>query len=205
VTIHLFVVDHPIVQNGVRHLADREPDIEVVGADTYDNTPWDGMSGVDVLLIDPHEYGESVAHAGEPFARRADLFMLAFSESREASWVAHILSAGARGYVGKYEPNSVLVNAIRTVGIGQRYVSPDLTGDLLLAHEVSMRARSLSSREDEVMRRLGSGETVTGVARHLALSPKTVSTYRSRILKKMGFRSTADIVRFVARRGMLVD
>jgi DNA-binding NarL/FixJ family response regulator len=117
-----------------------------------------------------------------------------------------VLQAGADGYLTKNHSPTALAEAIRQVHGGRKYVTPALAeelavnlseGSALAAHE------ALSNREYEVFRRLGAGVRVNEIAQDLALSPKTVRTYRSRILEKMNIRSTAELIFYAVQNGLV--
>ena len=117
------------------------------------------------------------------------------------------LRGGAAGYLTKDHSPEQLVEALRRVVRGGRYVSPSLAERL--AQEVAAGGdhaphQALSDREFEVLTLLGSGHTVKEAAFTLALSPKTVSTYRARLLEKLALASNADLVRYAAQHGLIV-
>jgi DNA-binding NarL/FixJ family response regulator len=117
-----------------------------------------------------------------------------------------VLQAGADGYLTKNHSPTALAEAIRQVHGGRKYVTPALAEELAvslsegraLAHH-----EALSNREYEVFRRLGAGVRVKEIAQELALSPKTVRTYRSRILEKMNIRSTAELIFYAVQNGLV--
>jgi len=120
--------------------------------------------------------------------------------------IVRALRAGAAGYVSKESASEELTVAIRKAVSGKKYVSASLAEKLAgelgegprgLAHE------SLSDREYRVMGMLASGKAITHIAKELALSPNTVSTYRNRILKKLKLENNADLVRYAAKHGVL--
>jgi DNA-binding NarL/FixJ family response regulator len=132
--------------------------------------------------------------------------VLVLSGHTERQFAVRVLQAGAGGYVTKETAPNELAKAIRKVLSGGRYVSLALgeqlalgvTGDLTRApHE------ALSDREYDVMSRIGCGRTVTEIAEDLSLSAKTISTYRTRILEKLGVRNTAEIVQYAIRNGLV--
>jgi DNA-binding NarL/FixJ family response regulator len=99
-----------------------------------------------------------------------------------------------------------LIEAIRRIHGGGKYVSPQLAERIAvnLAHGSEIPShQDLSNREFEVMRLLGSGRTVSQIAEELCLSPKTVSTYRARLLEKLGLKNTAEIVQYALREGLV--
>jgi DNA-binding NarL/FixJ family response regulator len=116
----------------------------------------------------------------------------------EEHYAVRALKAGAAGYVTKASAPEELIRAIRKVASGGRYVSPwlaerlaqDAAGDAERSHE------ALSEREHEVLRMLASGRSATQIADQLSLSVKTVSTYRTRALEKLGLQSNAELVRY---------
>jgi DNA-binding NarL/FixJ family response regulator len=139
-------------------------------------------------------------------ARHPNIRILVLSVHPEEQWAVRALRAGASGYLTKDHSPEQLLEAIRRVYRGGKYVSPTLAehlaehldgGGQRAPHEL------LSDREFEVMRRLGSGLTVSQIAGELAISAKTVSTYRKRILEKMAVATNAELVRYAARYGLI--
>ena len=110
------------------------------------------------------------------------------------------LKSGARGFVSKTDPIQELMVAIRKVSAGGKYISPILAA--LMADRLESPSRkspreSLSNREDQVMRKIAAGYSLKAIAEDLCVSPKTVSTYRARVLAKMRMKCNADIVRYI--------
>ena len=164
-------------------------------------------TAADLVLLD-------VSMPGAPFletlkelrTRHPTVRVLALSVHPEDQWAVRALRAGASGYLTKDHSPDQLLEAIRRVYRGGKYVSPTLAERL--AEQLDGGAERaphelLSDREFEVMRRLGNGLTITQIASELALSAKTVSTYRARILEKMAVESNADLVRYAARYGLI--
>jgi DNA-binding NarL/FixJ family response regulator len=106
------------------------------------------------------------------------------------------LRSGAAGALARDEPSALLAEAIRRVAIGGRFVSRSLT------RRAPPPIEGLSEREFEVLRLFGSGRNGREISEELGLSPKTVSTYRARLLKKLGLRNLSDLVRFALDRGL---
>jgi DNA-binding NarL/FixJ family response regulator len=132
--------------------------------------------------------------------------VLVLSVHPEDQWAMRALRAGASGYLTKDHSPEQLLDAVRRVYRGGRYVSPTLADRLAAQlgpgfagapHEV------LSDREFEVLRGLGTGLSVKEVAAQMRLSPKTVSTYRTRLMEKMGLSTTADVVRYASAHGLI--
>ena len=132
--------------------------------------------------------------------------VLVISAHPEDQWAVRALRGGASGYLTKDHSPEQLLDAIRRVHRGGRYVSPMLAERLaaqLGQDFVGAPHEQLSDREFDVLRGLGAGRTVKEVAHALGLSPKTVSTYRTRLMEKMQFATTADLVRYSAEHGLI--
>ena len=202
--------DHPIVREGLRRIVSEDPGISVAGdaAGAAELFRLLGAAAVDVVLLD-------VSMPGAPFidtlrqlrAQHASVKVLVLSAYPEDQWALRALQSGAAGYLTKDHSPEQLVDAIRRVARGRRYVSEAMADRLAgMAGGASDRAphERLSDREFEVLRALGSGLLVKEVAAQLGLSVKTVSTYRARLLEKLGLASRADLVRYVASHELLV-
>lgn len=131
--------------------------------------------------------------------RHAGARVVVLSAHAEEEYAVRALKAGAAGYVAKERSTEELVEAIRTAAAGRRYVSPS-AAQLLAAEAAQDAGRPahgrLSDRELEVLQLLGGGRSVKEVAARLSVSAKTISTYRSRLLEKLGLKTTADLIRY---------
>ncbi len=130
---------------------------------------------------------------------------LVLSMHPAAQFARRALSAGAAGYLTKDSPPEELIAAIEDARRGRRYVGKD-AGDVLLrwaAKAMATPHEALSDREYQVLRMVGSGQTVSDIARGLGLSVKTVSTYRSRVLEKLGMRTNAELMRYAIENSLL--
>lgn len=128
--------------------------------------------------------------------------VLVFSMYAEDDYALAALEAGAVGYLPKDSDPDEILAAIRRASAGERYLSPMLAEKLLNGTVLSAKKflhDTLSAREFEVMRMLSQGLSLTEIAERLHLSPKTVSTYRARVLEKLGLRHNADITRYVLK------
>lgn len=208
--IRIFIADdHPIVRQGLRRIVEADEGMAISGeaGDAAELLAALETSATDLVLLD-------VSMPGGPFletlkelrARHPTVRVLALSVHPEDQWAVRALRAGASGYLTKDHSPDQLLEAIRRVYRGGKYVSPALAERL--AEQLDGGAERaphelLSDREFEVMRRLGNGLTITQIASELALSAKTVSTYRARILEKMAVESNADLVRYAARYGLI--
>jgi two-component system invasion response regulator UvrY len=205
----LIADDHPIVRAGLRRIAEDDRGITVTAeAPSGDDAIAAlGKFAADVILLD-------VSMPGSPFTEtlrrlreeHPSVRILVLSAHPEDQWAVRALRGGASGYLTKDHSPEQLLDAIRRVHRGGRYVSPSLAERLaaqLGQDFVGAPHEQLSDREFDVLRGLGAGRTVKEVAASLGLSPKTVSTYRVRLMEKMGFATNADLVRYSAEHGLL--
>jgi two-component system invasion response regulator UvrY len=208
--IRVFVADdHAVVRRGMVQILGEAPDILVVGQASTGRQVLEAVrkDDYDVLVLDiamPEGGGLEVLHQLQTL--NPDLPILILSMYSERQYAERTLKAGAVGYLTKEAAPDELVTAIRRAAGGGKYVSQSLAEELTTVLS-GKRARephaALSTREYQVMCLLASGKTVTQAAAELALSVKTVSTYRSRILEKLGLANNADIVRYALERGLV--
>ena len=205
----LIADDHPIVRQGLRRIVEADAGMVISGeaGDVAALLAALQSTATDLVLLDVSMPGGLFLETlRELRNRHPSIRVLALSVHPEDEWAVRALRAGASGYLTKDHSPDQLLDAIRRVYRGGKYVSPTLAerlasqldgGGQRAPHEL------LSDREFEVMRRLGSGLTVSQIAGELALSTKTVSTYRTRILEKMAVATNADLVRYAARYGLI--
>lgn len=205
----LIADDHPIVRHGLKQFLASHHNLNVVGEATNGaemleaarQVPWDlaimdftmpGRSGLDLLMDLKREYPS-----------RPVLVVSMHSEQLHAT---SVLKAGASGYITKESAPQELAAAIRKVAAGGRYVSPQL-GEILASEISSGLEKSphekLSDREYRVMWLLASGKQINAIAREMVLSPSTVSTYRTRILKKLNVHNNAELVHYAVRHQLV--
>jgi len=199
----LIVDDHAIVGGGMKQFLGSVGGFEI-GGQAHNGKEALALVAAehwDLLLLDiglPDMNGIEVLKQIK--REHADLPVLVFSMYAEDDYAMSALEAGAIGYLPKDSaPDEILV-AIRRASAGERYLSPMLADKLLSGTMLAARRLphdALSARESEVMLMLGQGVALTEIAEKLHLSPKTVSTYRARILEKLGLRHNADITRYV--------
>jgi len=205
----LIADDHAIVRAGFRELLGQRGGIQVVGeAENGDlalalvaSTP------ADVLLLDVSMPGPSFLDVlREVRALAPSLKVLVLTMHPEDQFAARALRAGAAGYLTKDRTPEELIEAVTRVARGGRYITRALAerlAETLVGDFSAPMHDLLSDREMEVLLLLGAGNTVKEAAAAMRLSVKTVSTFRARLLGKMGFSNNADIVQYVARNHLL--
>jgi DNA-binding NarL/FixJ family response regulator len=210
-SIRVFIADdHAIVREGLKQILAEQRDIVVAGeAETgLDAIKLFRKSRCNVLLLDislPDRNGIDVLKQVK--SEKPELAVLMLSMHREDQYAIRSLRAGASGYLNKQSAPRELVNAIRQVAAGQRYVSAQLAQVLAAQvgedHEQPVHD-TLSDREYQTLTMIASGKTVSEIAQELSLSVKTVSEYRSRLLAKMKLKTSAELTHY-AIRNQLVD
>lgn len=203
----LIADDHPIVREGLKRILAETPDIRVVAETSSGDAIREALvrTGAEIILLDICMPGPGFLEVLQ-LLRRAHprVRAIVLSMYPEDAYAVRAFRAGAAGYLTKDRTPENLVEAIRRVVAGRKYVSPELAERLAAgppvagppAHEV------LSNREHQVLLLLAAGEPGKRIGARLRLSPKTVSTYRSRVLRKLGVRTTADLVRYVIEEGL---
>jgi len=204
----LIVDDHTVIRSGLRLLLDREDDIEVVGeaGDGDDAVRAARLEKPDIVLLDvvmPNRTGLE-ACADVIAASKGKVLMLSMQD--DPSYVREAFAAGASGYMLKEAADSELIQAVREVAAGRRYVHPTL-GARLAQAEVDAARRTaddpLSDREREVLRLLALGHTNQEIAKRLYISIRTVETHRAHIMQKLDIGTRADLVRYALSSGLL--
>ena len=205
----LIVDDHAIVRRGMvsllqEHFKDvscSEADNARAALDAVQREPWDlalvdismpGRNGLDLIQEIRQE------HPAMP--------ILVISSHEEKDYALRALKLGASGYVSKQSAADVLVTAVQRVLSGRRYISPALAEHLAgaIAGEAPGTSHdTLSNRELQVLRLIASGKTIKEISADLALSVKTVATYRSRIAEKMGLSTNVDLTRYAMQHGLV--
>jgi DNA-binding NarL/FixJ family response regulator len=201
--------DHPIVREGLRRIASDDAGISVTGEAATSSELFRllAATAVDVVLLDVSMPGSTFVETLQDLREKhSSIKVLVLSAHPEDQWAMRALRAGAAGYLTKDHSPEQLVQAIRRVARGGKYVSESMAEKLAgMVDDGRTRAahERLSDREFEVLRALGSGMMVKDVAKQLHLSAKTVSTYRARLLEKMGLKSKEDLVRYVVTHDLL--
>jgi two-component system invasion response regulator UvrY len=200
--------DHPIVRAGFRQLVAEDPQLRVVAeaGDTAELLTVLAAHEADVVLLDISMPGIAFLELVQRIrTTRPRARILVVSMHPEDQVAVRAIEAGADGYVMKTQSADELVGAIRKVHAGGKHVGPALAERLaaeLAARRDGRARRDLSAREREILMLLGSGKSLKEIGARLTLSPKTVSTYRSRILTKLALKTNADLVRYVIEQGL---
>ena len=205
-TIRVFVADdHRIVREGLRRILTESEDIEVVGEAATVPELFDRLDEehTDVVLLDISMPGPGMLEALHVLRRRG-VRTLILSMYPESQFGPRAIKAGAAGYLTKEQTPNELIGALRNVHEGRTYMSPALAEELAgrLGEETVSAHELLSEREFQILLMLGSGKTGSEISRELSLSPKTVSTYRTRVLQKLGLQTTVDLVRYVLQNDL---
>lgn len=203
------VDDHAIVRAGLRQYLAEQLDLSVIGEAANGREALDLVRGgeVDVLVMDlsmPEHGGVDALAAIK--ARAPELPVLILSGFPEAHYATTLLRLGASGYLNKECDPEDIVQAIRTVARGRRYITPavaELLADGLSGDQDRPAHEQLSERELQVFLRLAQGETISHMADCMCLSVKTVSTYRTRVMEKMKLASNSDLTYYALKNGLI--
>jgi two-component system response regulator NreC len=209
-TIRVVSVDgHTVVRSGLRQVLEAEDDIEVVAeAGDLSGAVFEAHAhNPDVILMDGVMLGASGIEATPAVLKEAEeAKVLVLSTQDDPRYVREAFAVGASGYVLKEAADAEVVDAVREVANGRRYVHPAL-GARLVQAEAQERAQAeedpLSEREREVLRLLALGHTNQEIAKMLYLSVRTVETHRAHIMQKLRLTTRAELVRYAIDQGLL--
>jgi DNA-binding NarL/FixJ family response regulator len=206
----LIVDDHSVVREGLKQIISGNTDMAVDGEARNGDEALDKIKQhyYSVVILDIAMPGKnSLDTMKEIRLAQPQLPVLILSMYPEDQYAVRFFRAGASGYLTKKSAPEELVNAIRTVAKGRKYVSPSLAEALVIDLDTQTGRplhEALSDRELQVLRMMASGKTAGDIAEELSLSGKTVSTYRSRILEKLRLKNTAELINY-AIQNRLVD
>jgi len=205
----LIADDHPIVRKGLRQILSEESDIGEVGEaqNSQEVLELVRKKSWDIVVLDitmPGRGGLDVLKELKELHPKLPILIL--SMHPEDQYAVRALKAGASGYMTKESAQDELVKAIRKILQGGKYVSPTLAEKLAFNLEVRTEKplhETLSDREYQVMLMIASGKTVSRIAEELALSAKTIDTYRTRILEKMKMKTNAELMKYAIRNKLV--
>ena len=204
--------DHPVVRHGVRSLLQTDADLAVIGEAS------DGIETVqmvekllpDVLVVDLMIPGLNGLEITRQVRQRSPgTRVIILSMHANEPYVLEALKNGASGYVLKDSSGTDLIQAIRTVAAGQRYLSPPLSERAVEAYMMKSQESSydayegLTDREREVLQLAAEGLSNPDIAGRLSISPRTVETHRANLMRKLGLKTQTDLIRYALKRGIL--
>lgn len=212
--IRVFLADdHGVVRDGLRLLLEAQGDITVVGdaADGREAVRQVQELGPDVVVMDiamPELNGIEATYQLREMCPAIQIVILSIHSATEH--ILRALRAGARGYLLKESAGTEVVEAVRAVHAGRRYLSQRISDTVIdgyLRQDPGDRVRSplesLSPREREVLQLVVEGKTSAEIGKILFLSPKTVETYRSRLMQKLGINGLPGLVKFALQHGLI--
>ena len=207
----LLVDDHTMFRSGMKALLEREPDFQIVGEGSTGDEGVDRVRELkpDLVIMDLSMPGSDGLEATRRItALGLKTKVLVLTVHAEEEYLVPVVEAGASGYLSKTSADLALVDAIRVVARGEVYLPPKATR-LVLQHYKTAQAdagagtHNLSVREQEVLALTAEGFSSREIGERLFISPKTVDTYRSRIMEKLGLNHRSELVRFALRTGLL--
>jgi len=205
----LLVDDHAVVREGYRRLLERDVQLSVIGeaSSAAETLRLDAQLKPDVIVLDialPGVSGTEILR--RIVSRRPDACVLMFSMYQDGIYATRAINAGARGYLSKASAPDLLVEAVRCVAGGQRYLSPDVEQAMTRQSPQGNRlADTLSTRELEVLRMLTQGYGVEEIGERLGLSPKTAANHQSSIKQKLGANSALQLILIAQQLGLIAD
>jgi two-component system, NarL family, invasion response regulator UvrY len=203
--------DHALIRRGIRDTLADAPDIQVVGeaGDYGELRTLMRSTRCDVLVLDINLPGRSGLDALHALKEEASpVKVLVVSMFPEDQYAIRALRAGAYGYVNKGGDPQLLVQAVRTVAQGRKYVTPEIAQMLVESLTTPVPEHlhdKLSDRELQTLVMIASGKRLSDIAEALTLSPKTVSVYRARVLEKLALGNNAELTVYAIRNGLVGD
>ncbi len=205
----LIADDHPIVRRGLKEIINEIPDFQVTGevGNGVDTLRFLAEHEVDIVTLDISMPGQSGIDILEHIhSLYPGIKVLILSMYPEEQYALRAFRSNAAGYITKDNLGEELASALIKIANGQRYVSPLLTEQLVNQIPTitkKKRYQELSNREYQVLTGIASGNTISDLAENLSLSVQTVSTYRRRVLDKMGMRTNADLTRYAIQNDLV--
>lgn len=209
--IRVFIADdHAVLRDGLRSLLDAQPDMTVVGEAENGRKALESIEQLqpDVVLLDvtmPELGGIEATETVHERCPQVKVIML--SAVTDADSIHRALRAGASGYLAKFSAGSEVVRAVRKVHRGLRYLSDSITESMVESYSRDVQAKSplesLSRRERQVLQLSAEGHSVPDIGKLLSISPRTVETYRARLIEKLGIKNQRELILFAVRHGIL--
>ena len=205
----LIADDHAVVRRGVRQILEETSDIEVTGEAASASELWPKVreGRFDAIVLDVNLPGRSgLELLGEIKRERPELPVLILTVHSEDQYAVRALKAGAAGFLTKESAPEKLVDAVRKIAEGRRFITPEVAEQLassVARGEKGPLHETLSDREFQILKMIASGKTVSQIGRELVLSVKTISTHRTRILKKMNLKTNSELTHYAIRNGLV--
>lgn len=195
--------DHDVVRRGIKQILSEDPSIQVVGEARSGAEAVELISKnkCDVLLMDISMPGMSGLDVLSELRKSNKTLPVVFlSMHPEEHYAVRAMKSGAAGYITKDSPPESLLKAVKKAASGGKYITSSLAerlADALTSPDDRPLHDALSERESQILRLMGAGKSPSEIAESLCLSIKTVSTYKTRVMQKMGLKSSAELIRYV--------
>ncbi|MFP4042549.1 MAG: response regulator [Bacteroidia bacterium] len=205
----LLVDDHVIVRKGIKQLLEETTDIQVESEAGTAEEMFKKINNkhFDIVILDISLPGRSGLDALKQLRKSLpELPVLILSMYPENQYALRVMKSGAAGYLTKESVPEELIKAIKKINRGKKYISANLAEELanfLNGDSRKLPHQKLSDREYEVLLKIAEGKSLTEISKILSLSVKTISTYRSRILKKLNKKTNSDLVRYVMENKLM--
>lgn len=210
--INVFLVDdHELVRTGIRRILEEVRGISVIGeaSNGEEAVRWCRHHQADVVLMDLNMPGIGGIEAARKILRHSpEIRVIILTIYTENPLPAKVMQAGTAGYLSKDVSPQEMINAIRTVHLGQRYVAPSIAQQMVLSQFAPAGDNPLtllSERELQIMLMLTQGRKVSDIAEQLNLSPKTVNSYRYRMFTKLNVSSDVELTHLAIRHSLLMS
>ncbi|MDA9557004.1 UvrY/SirA/GacA family response regulator transcription factor [Vibrio sp.] len=208
--INVYLVDdHELVRTGIKRIIDDVRGMSVAGeaSSGEEAVKWCRSNHPDVILMDMNMPGINGLEATKKILRfNPDIKIIVLTVHTENPFPTKLMQAGASGYLTKGAGPDEMVNAIRMVHSGQRYISPEIAQQMALSQFSSNSDNpfaDLSERELQIMMMITTGQKVTDISEQLNLSPKTVNSYRYRLFSKLGISGDVELTHLAIRHGII--
>jgi len=205
----LIADDHAVVRRGVRQILEETSDIQVIGEAASASELWPKVreGRFDAVVLDVNLPGRSgLELLGDIKRERPEAPVLILTVHSEEQYAVRALKAGASGFLTKESAPEKLVDAVRCIAAGRRFITPEVAEKLASSVALGEKGplhETLSDREFQILKMIASGKTVSQIGRDLALSVKTISTHRTRILKKMNLKTNSELTHYAIRNGLV--
>jgi len=200
----LLVDSQPIFREGLKSIIGTGHNLVVVGEAASCRDLVDAAKNADLLILEGEMDSLALLNSlGKSRSKGHPPYVLVLAKQSEEQHAVQMLRAGADGYLYKSDPPETVLDAIRKIAKGGKYVPNDLAETMIFAMNGLTGPSRLSHREYEVLYLFASGMGMTEIAEHLSLSVKTVSTYRSRLLDKLNLKTNAQLMRYAFQKGMV--